>query len=115
MTRRRCSHPDCPALIPHPGPRYCPTHNREREQRRGYSTARGYDRTYRAARARAARLVEAGQATCWRCGQAIKAGEPFDLGHDDEDRSIIRGPEHVFCNRSAAGKAAHKYDRTETD
>ena len=68
-----------------------------------------------AARARAARLVEAGQATCWRCGQPIKAGEPFDLGHDDEDRSIIRGPEHVFCNRSAAGKAAHKYDRTETD
>jgi hypothetical protein len=28
---------------------------------------------------------------------------------------IIRGPEHRFCNRSAGGKAAHKYDRTETD
>lgn len=110
MARRRCPHPGCPALIPHPGPRYCQVHSREREQQRGYSTARGYDRRYRAARAWAARLVEAGQAVCWRCGKPIKADEPFDLGHDDGDRSIIRGPEHRFCNRSAGGKAAHKYD-----
>ena len=115
MARRRCSHPQCPTLIPHPGPRQWPPHNREREPQPGTAHARGYDARYRAARVRAARLVEAGQATCWRCGKPIKAGEPFDLGHDDDDRSIIRGPEHVFCNRSAAGKAAHKYDRTETD
>nr|DAX95575.1 MAG TPA: HNH endonuclease bacteriophage, HNH Endonuclease, DNA.52A [Caudoviricetes sp.] len=113
MARRRCPHQGCPALVPYPGPRYCPTHSREREQKRGYSNARGYDRHYRAARARAARLVEAGQATCWRCGKPIEAGETFDLGHVDDARSIIRGPEHVFCNRSGAGKAAHKYDRTD--
>ena len=26
----------------------------------------------------------------------------WDLGHDDYDRSIYRGPEHARCNRSAA-------------
>jgi hypothetical protein len=45
--------------------------------------------------------VEAGHIECWRCGYAIAPDEPWDLGHDDEDRTRYRGPEHVACNRSA--------------
>jgi hypothetical protein len=45
-------------------------------------------------------LVEAGNVICWRCGELIGADEPFDLGHDDQDRSQYRGPEHQGCNRA---------------
>jgi hypothetical protein len=35
------------------------------------------------------------------------ADEPWDLGHDDHDRSITRGPEHRDrCNRAAAGRSS---------
>ena len=48
-----------------------------------------------------------GYLTCWRCGDKILRGEPFDLGHDDDDRTITRGPEHANrCNRRAAGLKA---------
>jgi hypothetical protein len=54
---------------------------------------------------------EAGTLVCWRCRELIPANEPFDLGHDDDDRTIYRGAEHANrCNRSAAGKRAHLYD-----
>jgi 5-methylcytosine-specific restriction protein A len=45
---RPCSTPGCPALTSG-GP--CPAHARQREQRRGSSTARGYDRHHQAWRA----------------------------------------------------------------
>ena len=111
---RRCpgnTRPDgtpgpCPHLIP-PGTRYCPTHQAAYDARRGTSTARGYGQAHRTTRAAWAPLVQAGGVRCWRCGQLIEPGEPFDLGHDDHDRSITRGPEHQRCNRSAAGRSAH--------
>lgn len=46
--------------------------------------------------------VDAGLASCWRCGKPIPAGSRWDLGHDDHDRTIIRGAEHMLCNRRAA-------------
>src|SRR5829696_1697517 len=35
-----------------------------------------------------------------RCGRLIKPDEARDLGHDDENRSVHTGPEHVRCKRA---------------
>jgi hypothetical protein len=70
--------------------------------RRGNTTARGYGNKHQQLRKRIAKQVAAGTAVCWRCGQPILPWMLWDLGHDDNDRSIYRGPEHQRCNRSAA-------------
>src|SRR5262245_32336481 len=57
-------------------------------------------------RAEVAPLVLAGGARCWRCGDAILAGQPWDLGHDDTDRTLYRGPGHRWCTRATAGRRA---------
>ena len=48
--------------------------------------------------------VRAGKATCWRCQERIDPGTDWDLGHDDDDRTKYRGPEHVHCNRATLGR-----------
>lgn len=60
-----------------------------------------YGRAHEALRAQWKPVVEAGGATCWRCAKPIGARERWDLGHDDDDPSYYRGPEHVLCNRGA--------------
>jgi hypothetical protein len=100
--KRTCS--DCPRACT--GPR-CPVHAAAYELARGNRQERGYDGLYDAARREAAKLVLRGRAVCWRCGEPIVAGTPWDLGHDDED-GRVRGPEHAGpCNRRAAGLKAH--------
>lgn len=44
--------------------------------------------------------VDAGQTHCWRCLKRIDPSQPWDLGHDDDNPTIYRGPEHVACNRN---------------
>lgn len=81
---------------------------RDYEEQRGTKADRGYGRDYQAERKRWAPIVATGTVTCWRCGQLITATEPWDQGHDDNDRTVIRGPEHAYrCNRAAAGRSAH--------
>lgn len=71
---------------------------------------RGYDYRHRQLRERMRPTVEAGGVTCWRCianglppDQAlILPGTPWDVGHDDDDRTRYRGPEHRACNRATA-------------
>ncbi len=72
--------------------------------RRDSRQARGYGRDHLLRREAVKRAVLAGKASCWRCGEPILPTEPFDLGHDDHDRTKYRGPEHRRCNRATAGR-----------
>jgi hypothetical protein len=68
------------------------------------TTAAGYGNAHQKRRKRVAALVASGMAVCWRCGRRIPPGSLWDLGHDDWDRRIYRGPEHRYCNRSAGAR-----------
>jgi hypothetical protein len=65
---------------------------------------RGYGAKHQAERARWAPKVDAGLVDCARCNQRLEPGRDWDLGHDDNDRTIWTGPEHVTCNRKAGGR-----------
>jgi hypothetical protein len=56
-------------------------------------------------------LVEAGLARCARCGELIKPGEPWDLGHNDHDRGVYSGPEHRACNRATSRHRERRLSR----
>ena len=59
--------------------------------RRKSQRERGYGTGHRVRRRLLAPLVAEGLARCSRCGELIEAGTPWDLGHDDYDRSIYSG------------------------
>jgi len=80
----------------------CPDCRRDREQARGTPAARGYGPDHVAERKRWASIVAAGYVKCWRCREYIVGA--FDLGHDDQDRTRYRGPEHPACNRATSGR-----------
>ena len=82
----------------------CLHHRRDAERRRGTSTQRGYGTEHRNLRNQWRPQVEAGTVHCARCGRPIQPGQPWDLGHDDHDRTRYRGPEHARCNRATAGR-----------
>lgn len=101
--------------------------------RNGNTTRRGYGWTHQDTRARLAPTVQAGRATCWRCHRPIPPPPPqhtcrkgcrspacWDLGHDDHDRTITRGPEHrhrqPYCrgNRSVGATLGNKSRTTST-
>lgn len=66
---------------------------------------------YKDAKAAGARLVAAGLAYCWRCGQHLPPGKPWHLGHDDHNRSLIRGPECPGCNLKAAAVKGNRMSK----
>ena len=77
------------------------------KQRTTNTNARGYGWKHQQERDRWKTRIATGTITCWRCiargiphNQAlISPAEPWDLGHDDNDRTRYRGPEHRKCNR----------------
>ena len=76
---------------------------RRRQRTRPSTTEAGYGADHQRLRKAIARqLAEQGSVPCWRCGQLIVHGMAWDLGHDDHDRSIVRGAEHRACNRATA-------------
>ena len=64
---------------------------------------RGYGREHKKLRELWKSEVSKGTIRCARCKQAIRPGEPWDLGHVPGDRSRYSGPEHRRCNRATAG------------
>lgn len=100
-----CVEPGCPELT---DKRRCREHRRTKERDRGSRQARGYDAEHDRLRAKWEPKVRTGLVPCARCRRYIAQGEPWDLGHTD-DRTAWTGPEHMTCNRSAGGKAAHRY------
>jgi hypothetical protein len=77
----------------------------------GTTVQRGYGVEHQQERQRWRPLVEAGHVACWRCGWYIHPAEPWDLGHDDDDRSMYRGPEHRSCNRRAGAERNRSHRR----
>jgi hypothetical protein len=85
------------------------------------TTRRGYGWRHQKLRARWAPIVAAGGVHCARGEQCLRRdqpggtlivpGEPWDLGHDDLDRSIYTGPEHQRCNRATAGRRRRRTSR----
>jgi hypothetical protein len=89
----------------------------EHRKRLGLTTSkRGYDVHYRRRREDAKLVVESGDAVCARCGLPIAPSQKWDLGHDDLDRSIIRGPEHrLAADCPAGGNRATSRHRKERE
>lgn len=93
---RVCAEPGCPE--PTASTR-CPTHTRDRDKARGTRQQRGYDSDYDHRRKADVHAMANGAVlTCWRCGHVVMPHD-YSLGHCDDDRSILHGPEHLTqCN-----------------
>lgn len=91
-----CAEPGCPTLTTKAR---CTGCTRKREQARGTRQQRGYDAEYDARRkADVAAMGNGTVLTCWRCDHVVMPHD-YSLGHCDDDRSIIHGPEHLArCN-----------------
>jgi hypothetical protein len=76
------------------------------------TAARGYGAKHKALRRRWAAQVAEGEVCCARCGGVIWVDEPWDLGHDDHDRTRYMGPEHRRCNRATAAHRPPRRPRT---
>lgn len=66
------------------------------------TTERGYGAEHQRLRRVWLARVGTGLVRCARCRRFIEPGSPWDLGHDDSDRSRWTGPEHRACNRATA-------------
>ena len=78
----------------------------------GATTRGGWGAAHQRRRAAIAPIVNAGKATCARCGEPIHAGEEWHLDHNDA-RDGYLGVSHASCNL-AAGADSHQRPQTTT-
>lgn len=78
--------------------------SRLRRREQGTTAQRGYGQKHERLRKYWAKRVGAGLVHCARCGGFIEPGSPWDLGHEDSDRTQYTGPEHHACNRATQGR-----------
>lgn len=95
MTKRVCIEDGCPVLT---DATRCADHTKRRDHERGTRQQRGYDAAYDAARRDYQRRMDQGERfNCWRCAELghLHHVDPtrWHLGHSNEDRSVIRGPQ----------------------
>lgn len=83
-------------------------------RKNGTTTARGYGNDHQALRRQWAERIKLGGVSCWRCGRPIHPTHAWDLGHDDHDRTIYRGPEHRHENRAAGARKTNAIRRART-
>jgi hypothetical protein len=108
MVSRVCATPGCPTLVKQ-GARNgrCPACERAADRERGTRQQRGYDAAYDAIGRDYQRRMDDGERfICWRCRDPLgtRRGIDWHLGHDDRDRSVIRGPECPSCNLSTSSR-----------
>lgn len=104
MTLKVCAEPGCPVLTK---ATRCNDCTRAKDRARGTRQERGYDRAYDRLRRNYQIRMEAGEVfECWRCAELGKphAVDPDDwhLGHDNDDRSVVRGPQCSTSNLNTA-------------
>jgi hypothetical protein len=78
-----------------------PGWSHERDDRT--AAERGYGAFHAKQRARWAKIIDAGDGYCARCGGHIAPGSRWHLDHRD-DRQGYLGPSHARCNISAAAR-----------
>ena len=95
-TKRVCLEPGCPTLT---NTTRCTAHTRAKDKARGTRQERGYDRAYDVRHATDMNALRNGATFhCWRCGDLVTPDD-YSLGHCDDDRRVIHGPEHLRrCN-----------------
>lgn len=110
--KRRCPQPGCDELVP------CSSHLPS-NHRRPSTAGRGYGGEHQAEREKWAPLVAKGVVTCRRgegCrfypDNLIHRGQPWHLGHPDEECPAERAPEHRACNTSAPARIRSRKRRT---
>lgn len=109
MAKRVCSTPGCPTLVTSGR---CAPCSSEYERARGTRQERGYDAAYDRAHRAYQRRMDAGEVfLCWRCPELGRAAHLVDprpgrwhLGHDNRDRTIIRGPQCPDSNLNTASQ-----------